>query len=264
MVIGFILPIAIIGLLLIFRDQIKAFADDFSKDKTEEEIETQKEQDERGALENTKRFILGEGTVDRLNAQSEANSIAINKFIADANKNLESNLTGINTSLVNAQQQLETFAQESQQTIVSNVNQFQKDVDTNISGIGAGLEDIRSGIFQFGKDTRTNLENIFGGQAKPKPVAKTISTTQPFSINPAIGNITNFNPDGTRKRTTINDIGKFKIITKEGSPVTTPTFTSVETLEGQGSKVDIDKAEMVVQTDRATSSRTGRATRFSR
>jgi hypothetical protein len=251
MVIGFIIPIAIIALIFTFRDQIKAFADDLGKEKSPEEVETQRATDERGALENTKRFILGEGTVDRLNAQSEANAIAINKFIADANKNLESNLTGINTTLVNAQKQLETFAQESQQTIATNVTQFQKDVDKNVSGIGAGISDIGASIFQFGADTRLNLENIFGGQAKPKPVA----TTQAFS--PSSSNqftVTSFSPSGVLKP---NPTLKPKIITKQGATVDQSFLTPVETLEGQGSKVDIDKAEAIVQTDRATSSRFG-------
>ena len=203
--------------LFTFRDQIKNALDDLRKPKTEQEVV----REERGAIENTQAFILGEQGLADLKATSEANKIAIDKFFKDAQTNLQSNITGVNETLVQSQQNLEKFAQESQATIVSNVNQFQKDVATNVSGIGEGLG-------KFFEESRLNLENIFGGQAKPKPVSISIPTTQPFSISPTFGNITNFSPTGKRIGTSPNLLGEViktaserqqDLITKEGKPI---------------------------------------------
>jgi len=221
MVLPIIIGIAVIGLIVLFRDQIKAFADQSTKEKTTEEVERQKTIDERGAVQNTQAFLLGEKGLADLQATSEANKILIQKFISDANINLQSNITGVSNTLVEAEKNLTKFATESQETIVSNVNQFQKDVDKNISGI-------RESIFQFGVDTRTNLENIFGGQKMPKAIATTVNPTPTLT---------------TKQGTTIPDLS---------------FLTPVETLEGQGSKVEQEEAELVVKSDRFTSSRFGR------
>jgi len=220
MVLPIIIGIAVIALLFTFRDQIKAFADQSLKEPTTEEVEQQTKIDERGAVQNTQAFLLGEKGLADLQASSEANKIAIAKFISDAQKNIDIGVMGVSQTLVQAEKNLSTFAKESQETIVSSVSQFQKDVDKNISGIGAS-------IFQFGVDTRTNLENIFGGQTMPKAIATTVSPTPILT-------------------------------TKQGTAIPDLSFlTPVETLEGQGSKVDQEKAELVVKSDRFTSSRFG-------
>jgi len=171
MVLALIPIIAIGALLVIFQEQIRNFLDDLRKPKTESEIA----QDERGAIENTKRFIFGEGTVDELNKQSEANKIAIDKFITQAQQNLQSNITGVNQTLVEAQQNLATFAEQSKQNITKNVNQFQIDVNKNVSGIGESFS-------QFVEDSRLNLTNIFGGQAKPKAIPTPAGSIQPLNL----------------------------------------------------------------------------------
>jgi len=245
MVLPIIIGIAVIGLLITFREQIKAFADRSLQEKTPEEVEKQTVIDERGAFANTQAFILGEKGLKDLQDQSEANKLLINKFITDAQANLAQIPTGVSNTLVEAQKNLQTFADESKATIVSNVNQFQQDVNKNISGIGEG-------IGKFFEDSRINLENIFGGQAKPKPVA----TVQPFSINPTFGNITNFSPTGVR-------IGNAPI-----NPIFTlpkPITATTQTKQGKNITVELSEGsvpekelEVKVIQSRATS----RATRF--
>jgi len=60
MVFAIIAIIGVIGLLILFKDQIKAFADDLQKEPTEEEQDRQTEIDERGAITNTGTFLFGE------------------------------------------------------------------------------------------------------------------------------------------------------------------------------------------------------------
>jgi len=227
MVLPIIIGVAVIALVVLFRDQIKAFADKSLKEETVEEKEKQDKIDDRGAFANTQAFLLGEKGLAEITAQSEANKLLIDKFLADSQMNIDQALTGINTSLVQAQKDLSNFADQSKTTIVSNVNQFKKDVDKNVSGIGSGLDDIKQGIFQFGVDTRLNLEKIFGGQVTPKAIATTVTQTPP-------------------------------ITTKKGTPVIDLSFLQgVEPISGQGSKVTEEELEV-----KAITSRTGRATRF--
>jgi len=216
MVLGIIVIVALIGLALTFRNEIKDAFADFRKEPTEQEVE----RTERGAVENTQAFILGEEGLANLKEQSAQNKIAIDKFISEAQANLTSNITGVSETLVQAQKNLETFAQESQANIVKTVDDSSKAFQTSISGIGENIN-------KFFADTSLNIQNIFGGQAVPKAVATTIPTSPVLT-------------------------------TKQGTPVIDLSFlTSVETLEGQGSKVETEEAEMIVQTDRVTSSRFG-------
>ena len=226
MVLPIIIGIAVIALVVLFRDQIKAFADQSLKEKTPEEVEKQTKIDERGAFQNTQAFLLGEKGLADLTAQSEANKLLIEKFLSDSQMNIDQALTGVNETLVEAQKNLANFADESKATIVTNVTQFQKDVDKNIMGIGSGLEGIKSGIFQFGVDTRINLQNLFGGQATPKAIATSITPTQ-------------------------------KITTKSGGTIDLSFIQGVEPISGQGSKIEEEELEV-----KAITSRTGRATRF--
>ena len=214
MVLPIIIGIAVIGLLITFREQIKAFADRSLKEKTPEEVEKQDRIDDRGAFANTQAFLLGEKGLADITAQSEANKLLIEKFITDSQKNIDQALTGVNESLVNAQKNLQTFADESKATIVTNVTQFQKDVDTNISGIGEG-------ITKFFEDSRLNLENIFGGQTTPKAVATSISPVQ-------------------------------KITTKSGGTIDLSFIQSVEPISGQGSKITEEELEVKAITSRTS------------
>jgi len=249
MVLPIIIGIAVIALLFTFKDQIKAFADRSLKEETVEEKEKQETIDERGAFANTQAFLLGEKGLADLQAQSEANKLLINKFITDSQMNIDQALTGVNETLVEAQKNLANFAQESKTTIVSNVNQFQKDVNKNVSGFGEG-------IAKFFEDSRINLENIFGGQAKPKPVATVFPTTQPFSVNPSIANITNFSPTGV------------KIGTAPINPIFTlpkPITATTQTKEGKNITVELTEGaipEKELEKKVITSRTSGRATRF--
>jgi len=226
MVLPIIIGIAVIALVVLFRDQIKAFADRSLKEKTPEEVQRETVITERGAFQNTQAFLLGEKGLADLTAQSEANKLLIEKFLSDSQMNIDQALTGVNETLVEAQKNLANFADESKATIVTNVTQFQKDVDKNIMGIGSGLEGIKSGIFQFGVDTRINLQNLFGGQATPKAIATSITPTQ-------------------------------KITTKSGGTIDLSFIQGVEPISGQGSKIEEEELEV-----KAITSRTGRATRF--
>jgi len=227
MVLPIIIGLALLALLFTFRDEIKAFAEGLGKPQTEEEIA----QDERGAIENTKRFIFGEGTIDELNRQSEQNKIAIDKFILDAQQNLQSNITGVNTTLIEAQKNLSTFAEQSKQTIQTNVNQFQIDVNKNVSGIGESFS-------QFIEDSRLNLTNIFGGQAKPKAIPTPAGSIQPL-------NLTQF-----AQQAQLPSLPKPQITSRRGSittaqpvnqtfTVTKPVVTTIQTKTGTQFNVEL-------------------------
>jgi len=231
MVVGIIVIVALIGLVFTFQSQIKDAFADFRKPKTEQEVERM----ERGAVENTQAFILGEEGLANLKATSEANKIAIDKFISDSQRNIDLGIQGVNQTLVDSQKNLQKFAEESTETIAKNVNQFQKDVATNVSGIGEAIGQfgadvqtnvgiIGAGVSQFGADVQLNLQNIFGGQAKPKPVAVKIPTgVQAFSpIRPFTA--TQFTPSGVR----ISGIGT----TPTPFPKIQPILDQIKSKEG--------------------------------
>ncbi len=192
-----LIPIAVVGVLIFtFQEQIRNFFDDLRKPKSEEQIE----RDERGAIENTQAFILGEKGLADLKADSEANKIAINQFIKDSQTNIDLGLQGVNTTLVTAQQNLEKFAKESQATIVNTVDDSSKAFNESLSGAGEG-------ITKFFNESALNIQNFFGGQTMPKAIATTINPSPP-------------------------------ITTKSGTPVIDTAFlTSVEPISGQGSKI---------------------------
>jgi len=206
----------IVVALFTFQNEIKGFVSDIRKPKSEEQIE----RDERGAVENTQAFILGEKGLADLKQTSEENRVAINKFISDSQKNIDLGIQGVNTTLVEAQQNLEKFAQDSQANIVKTVDDSSKAFNQSISGVGEGFS-------KFFQESALNIQNFFGGQTMPKAIATSVTQNPP-------------------------------ITTKQGTPVVDLSFlTPTDTLEGQGSKVETQEAEMVVQTDRTTSSRFG-------
>ena len=214
MVLPIIIGIAVIALLFTFRDQIKAFADDLQKEKTTEEVAQEKVITERGAVANTQAFILGEKGLADLQATSEANKLLIEKFLTESQMNIDQALTGVNTSLVQAQKDLAKFAEESKTTIVTNVTQFQKDVDKNVLGIQEGID-------KFFSDSALNIQNFFGGQATPKAIATSISPTQ-------------------------------KITTKSGGTIDLSFLQGVEPISGQGSKIEEEELEVKAITSRTS------------
>ena len=211
MVLPIIIGIAVIGLIITFRDQIKTFVNDLQKESTPAEVDRQQVIDERGALANTRAFIFGEGIFK----EAEENKIKVDQFIKDAQTNIDLGLQGVNTSLVEAQQNLEKFAQESQANIVKTVDDSSKAFNESLSGA-------QDNITKFFSDSALNIQNFFGGQSMPKAIATTIPTNPPLT-------------------------------TKSGTPVIDLSFlTSVEPISGQGSKVTEEELEVKAISSRAT------------
>jgi len=157
MVLPLIIGIALIGILFTFRNEIKAFAQDFREDKTEEELLTQQTRDERGALANTTAFFLGEQGLLDLQAQEEKRiatnqSIVtaltetipanVDQFIKDAQLNIDNSIAGVNATLAEAQKNLEQFAQEAQANIVESKDNLFNDI-TNFFGSFGGQQDVK-------------------------------------------------------------------------------------------------------------------------
>ncbi len=157
MVLPLIIGIALIGILFTFRNEIKAFAQDFRQEKTADELLEQQTIDERGALANTTAFFLGEqGLLDLQKA--EADRIATNQsivtaltetipanvdqFIKDAQLNIDNSIAGVNATLAEAQKNLEQFAQEAQTNIVESSNSLFEDI-TNFFGSFGGQQDVK-------------------------------------------------------------------------------------------------------------------------
>jgi len=188
-----VLPLIIAGglvvVVLMFRDQIKNFADDLrSKSNDPENIERQKVIDQRGALENTQAFILGEQGLKDLKEQSAQNKQAITNFITESQTQLNQAVTGVNTTLAQSQKQLEEFASQSQQNIAKSINETGKTIDTGIkatqTAIDTSIKETQTNIDSSIKGTQDffgNLfNNAFGGQSSPKAVV----TETPKSVVP--------------------------------------------------------------------------------
>jgi hypothetical protein len=198
-----VLPLIITGglivVVLLFKDQIKGFADDLrSKANDPENIEKQKKIDERGALENTQAFFLGEQGLKDLKTRTEQNEARVNQFIKDSQTNLDSIVTGVNTSLVASQQNLEKFAEKSQQNIAKSINETGEKIDTGIkatqTAIDTSIKETQTNIdstFKGAQDFFGNLfNNPFGGQSGSKTVVTQTpksTTPPPVTVSPKSG-----------------------------------------------------------------------------
>ena len=78
-------------------------------------------------------------------------SKSVEQFLKDAQTNLDSNIAGVNATLVDAQKNLEQFANDAQKNIVESGNQIFEDI--------------------------TNFFSSFGGQTETKPIATSVEST---------------------------------------------------------------------------------------
>ncbi len=179
MVLPLVITVGLVAVVLLFRNQIKGFADDLrSKANDPATIERQKKIDERGALENTQAFFLGEQGLKDLKESEAQREAKFNQFLADSQKNISSIATGVNTNLVTAQQNLEKFAQESQKNIATSIDETTKNIDTGIkatqTAIDTSIRNTQTAIDTSVKGTFDFFGNIFknpfGGQSTPKEV----------------------------------------------------------------------------------------------
>jgi hypothetical protein len=188
-----VLPLIITGglivVVLLFKDQIKNFADDLrDKSKDPANIEKQKKIDERGAIENTQAFILGEQGLKDLKERTAQNEAKVNQFLTDAQTNLNLAVTGVNTSLVQSQQNLENFAKQAQENIAKSINETGENIDTGIkatqTAIDTSIKETQTSIdstFKGAQDFFGNLfNNPFGGQS----ASKVVVTETPKSVVP--------------------------------------------------------------------------------
>jgi len=211
-----VLPLIIAGglvvIVIMFRDQIKGFADDLrTKSNDPVAIEKQTKIDERGAVENTQAFFLGEQGLEDLKTRTKENEARVNQFLKDSQANLntisagaklkiDESIGAVNTTLVQSQQQLETFAKQSQDNIANSINETQKNIDTSIKGtqeaIDTSIKNTQTSIdttFKGAQDFFGNIFNTsFGGQKPTKPVVKQI----PLQNFPKPENVT-ISPRGT-------------------------------------------------------------------
>jgi len=192
MVFALIIFVALIATAFTFRGEIKGFVADLRKESTPQEVERQ----ERGAVQNTQAFILGEKGLADLQKTSEENKLLINKFIRDSQTQIDQAIVGVNTTLADAQKNLESFAQQSQENIVK----AQDEVSTAFTQAGTSVTEFFGAI-------PTNIQSFFGGQTAPKAIATSIPQSP--------------------------DIEKPK-----GGGIDLSFLSSVETLEGQGSKLE--------------------------
>lgn len=193
-----VLPLLIAGglviIVIMFKDQIKGFADDLRRDSNDpENIAKQKKIDERGALENTQAFFLGEQGLQDLKDRTAQNEAKVNQFLLDSQANLntisagaklkiDESIGAVNTSLVQSQQQLEKFANEAQVNIAKSIDETGKNIDTQIkatqTAIDTSIKETQTSIdttFKGAQDFFGNLfNNPFGGQKPTKQVVKQI------------------------------------------------------------------------------------------
>lgn len=161
MVAGLIIPIALIGLALVFRKDITNFLSlgisGLGEDLGKFGAEQQKAFDDfitqtQGDIDKTL------GDLNQAGVDAQAN---VNQFFIDANKNLENNLAGIGAGVEDIGKNFETGLGNVQKDI----DQFGKDIQTNIIG---GVEGIQKDFDDF-------FSPIFGGQKPTKEIPKTIN-----------------------------------------------------------------------------------------
>jgi len=210
MVLGIIVIVALIATAFTFRNELKGFAQDLRKEKTPE----QEARDERGAVQNTQAFILGEKGLADLQAESELNRMKIDQFIKGSQTQIDQIVTGVNTSLAESQKQLQNFADQSQQNIINSQKQISDALDVTKSAFGTASNEIITGFGVAGNQ----IVSFFGGQQEPKEVQTQVQQTPKITITP------------------------------KGSEVDSPRAISVELFEGGAQDLLEEEAEKTRQT----------------
>jgi len=197
-----LIGIGIIALAFFFRNELGAFFKGFQQQQAFADDPVEFTQSTAGkAIEST----FGSQALKNLTSNLTFDTSIAEKQFADLSTKVSTGIiqpisVGVNTSLVEAQQNLESFAKASQEGIAK----AQTDVSKTFQQAGESITSF------FGEAT-TNFQSFFGGQSTPKVIATTINVSQ--------------------QQEPIKDPIR-------GGGIDLSFLTSVETLEGQGSKLE--------------------------
>ncbi len=201
MVAGLIIPIALIGLAIVFRKDITNFLSGGITglgDSLNEAIggigrDAEKFGSEQQA--NFDQFVLDtQKNIDQGIGDANAN---INQFIKDAQFNFDSNIAGITTGFVEAGTGITKGVADTNKAIDQFIKDSQQNIINGVSGIQQGFEDF--------------ISNPFGGQKNPKEIPQTKEKTQVLTGRGKSGSFT--------KQVT-NQNGKLDILVKPDVKIT--------------------------------------------
>lgn len=196
MVLAPLIAVGVLALAFFFRNELGSFLKGFQTQQAFADDPVGFTQSSAGkAIEST----FGTQALANLTSNLTFDTSIAEKQLADLQAKIESTIiqpiaVGVNTSLLDAQKNLEQFAKDSQKNITTAIETTQKE-------FGQAGESITT----FFADASTNIQSFFGGQAIPKVIATTVDP-KPTITKPA--------------------------------GIDLSFLTSVETLEGQGSKLE--------------------------
>jgi len=212
MVLAPIIGIGLLALAFFFRNELGAFIKGFQAQQAFGEDPVGFTTSSAGSFieetfgEQALKNLTSNLTLDPSIAQKQ-----LEDLLAQGEKNLASNITGIQTkvidpivaganqTLVDVQKNLEQFAKDSQQ----NITNAQNLIDTTFEKAGTDITNFFSPI--------TDFFNSFGGQSQTKEITKTIDVNQTQEIK-----------------------------TQQGGTIDLSFLTPVESIEGQGSLLEME------------------------